>query len=221
MTLGRPAGELRPVRLHDWRRRFSQRRDNLTCEKTFECAGGWRPEWILGLNVEEGEDGAGPVNGVVIELTEAELDRLDIREIRYDRVDVTGSVEGEGLPERIVTYTAKDVPLRARAAGGRDDPRAPTPTPWSAASRPLGPDELEHYLATTPYPAEPASRRHSSIDQGSRTAIPTRPGRPTGAQTSRFARGGRRWPPRRGAMAGPIAQPAHHRLQRMALSVSS
>ena len=98
MTLGRPAGELRPIRLHDWRRRFSQRRDNLTCEKTFECAGGWRPEWILGLNVEEGEDGAGPVNGVVIELTEAELDRLDIREIRYDRVDVTRSVEGEDLP---------------------------------------------------------------------------------------------------------------------------
>ena len=89
MTLGRAAGELCPVRLHDWRRRFSQRRDNLTCEKTFECDGGWRPEWILGLNVEEGEDEAGPVNGVVIELTEAELDRLDIREIRYDRVEVT------------------------------------------------------------------------------------------------------------------------------------
>ena len=45
---------------------------------------------------------------MVIELTEAELDRLDIREIRYDRVEVTGSVEGEGLPERIVTYTAKE-----------------------------------------------------------------------------------------------------------------
>ena len=26
MTLGRPVGELRPARLHDWRRRFSQRR---------------------------------------------------------------------------------------------------------------------------------------------------------------------------------------------------
>ena len=38
------------------------------------------------------------MNGVVIELTEAELDRLDIREIRYDRVDVTGSVKGEDLP---------------------------------------------------------------------------------------------------------------------------
>ena len=123
MTLGRPAGELRPARLHGWRRRFSQRRDNLTCEKTFECAGGWRPEWILGLNVEEGEDDAGPVNGVVIELTEAELDRLDIREIRYDRVDVTGSVEGEGLPEPDRHLHGEGVPLRAGAAGGLDHPR--------------------------------------------------------------------------------------------------
>jgi Gamma-glutamyl cyclotransferase, AIG2-like len=153
MTLGRPAGELCPVRLHDWRRRFSQRRDNLTCEKTFECAGGWRPEWILGLNVEEGEDGAGPVNGVVIELTEAELDRLDIREIRYDRVDVTGSVEGEGLPGRIVTYTAKAFHF------------APEPPEDAVILRTyaeavekgfetLGPDELDHYRATTPYPVE-------------------------------------------------------------------
>src|SRR3954466_14315541 len=107
MTLGRPAGEMRVALLHGWRRRFSQRRDNLTCEKTFECAGGWRPEWVLGLNVEEGEDEAGPVNGVVIELSEEELDRLDIREIRYDRVHLTGSVEGEDLPGRIVTYRAK------------------------------------------------------------------------------------------------------------------
>ena len=57
----RSAGELRPARLRDWRRRLSQRRDNHTCEKTFECDGGWRPEWILGLNVEErrGRGGAG------------------------------------------------------------------------------------------------------------------------------------------------------------------
>jgi cation transport regulator ChaC len=153
MTLGRPAGELRPIRLHDWRRRFSQRRDNLTCEKTFECAGGWRPEWILGLNVEEGEDGAGPVNGVVIELTEAELDRLDIREIRYDRVDVTTSVEGEDLPGRIVTYTAKPFHF------------APEPPEDAVILRTyaeavemgfeaLGPDELDHFRATTPYPVE-------------------------------------------------------------------
>jgi len=153
MTLGRPAGEMRSARLHGWRRRFSQRRDNLTCEKTFECAGGWRPEWILGLNVEEGEDDAGPVNGVVIELTEAELDRLDIREIRYDRVDVTGSLEGEGLPGRIVTYTAKEFHFA---------PESPEDSiilaSYAAAVergfKSLGPGELDHYLATTPYPVD-------------------------------------------------------------------
>ncbi len=154
MTLGRPVGEVRPARLSDWRRRFSQRRDNLTCEKTFECGGGWRPEWILGLNVEEGEDDPGAVNGVVIEVTEAELDRLDIREIRYDRVDVTGAIEGEALPERIVTYKAKAFHF---AAEPPED--AVILATYAAAIEKgfeaLGPGELEHYEATTlPYPVE-------------------------------------------------------------------
>jgi Gamma-glutamyl cyclotransferase, AIG2-like len=153
MTLGRPAGEMQPVQLHDWRRRFSQRRDNLTCEKTFECDGGWRPEWVLGLNVEEGEDPAGPVNGVVIELSEAELDRLDIREIRYDRVDVTGSIEGDDLPERIVTYTAKPFHFAPEAP----DDAVILETYASAVElgfSTLGNGELEHYRVTTPYPVE-------------------------------------------------------------------
>ena len=153
MTLGRPAGELRPVRLHDWRRRFSQRRDNLTCEKTFECDGGWRPEWILGLNVEEGEDAAGPVNGVVIELSEAELDRLDIREIRYDRLDVRGSIEGDDAPARIVTYTAKPFHF----APEPPDDAVILETYASAVElgfSAVGKDELEHYRVTTPYPVE-------------------------------------------------------------------
>jgi cation transport regulator ChaC len=153
MTLGRPAGELRSARLRDWKRRFSQRRDNLTCEKTFECAGGWRPEWILGLNVERGEDEVGPVNGVVIELTDAELDRLDIREIRYDRVDVTDSVEGEGLPERIVTYTAKNFHFAPQPP----DDSVILATYVAAVElgfTRLGEGELDHYLATTPYPVE-------------------------------------------------------------------
>jgi hypothetical protein len=153
MTLGRPVGAVRRARLHHWRRRFSQRRDNLTCEKTFECAGGWQPEWILGLNVEKGEDGAGPVNGVVIELSEVELDRLDIREIRYDRVEVTGSVQGLELPDRIVTYKAKPFHF------------APEPPEDAVILRTyaeavekgfegLGPGELDHYRATTPYPVD-------------------------------------------------------------------
>jgi hypothetical protein len=153
MTLGRPAGGLRPVRLHDWRRRFSQRRDNLTCEKTFECEGNWRPEWILGLNVEEGQDEAGPVNGVVIELTEEELDRLDIREIRYDRVEVTGSIEGDELPERIVTYRAKPFHFAPEPPDDAVILRTYAEAVEEGFLR-LGKEELDHYLATTPYPVE-------------------------------------------------------------------
>jgi cation transport regulator ChaC len=154
LTLGRPVGELRPAELRGWKRRFSQARDNLTCEKTFECEGGRRPEWILGLNVEQGQDAAGPVNGVVIELSEAELDRLDIREIRYDRVDVTELVDGNDLPERIVTYTAK---------AGHFAPDPPEDAIILATYAraveegfdSLGPGHLDTYLATTgPYPVD-------------------------------------------------------------------
>jgi hypothetical protein len=167
MTLGRPAGDLRPVRLHDWRRRFSQRRDNLTCEKTFECAAGWRPEWILGLNVEEGEDDAGPVNGVVIELTEAELDRLDIREIRYDRVDVTRSVEGDDLPERVVTYRAKPFHFAPEAPEDSVILRTYAEAVEQGFDQ-LGKGELDYYRATTPYPVErvPATLVIDRIPEG-------------------------------------------------------
>jgi Gamma-glutamyl cyclotransferase, AIG2-like len=154
MTLGRPVPEGRPARLCEWKRRWSQGRDNLTCEKTFELADGHRPEWVLGLNVERGEDPAGPVNGVVIEVTEAELDRLDVREIRYDRVDVSGLVDGQRLPERIVTYTAKDWHFRPEPP---DDAviLATYANAVEAAFEALGDGELEAFLATTgPYPVQ-------------------------------------------------------------------
>ena len=153
LTLGR-AVELLPAELTGWKRRFSQARDNLTCEKTFELADGSRPEWILGLNVERGEDKAGPVNGAVIELKEEELARLAIREIRYDAVDVTAQVKGAGVPERVWTFTAKEGHF------------APEPPPDAVilatyaeavetAFGALSEDGLERYLATTgSYPVE-------------------------------------------------------------------
>ena len=173
MTLGHPVDAMRPARLRDWKRRFSQARDNLTCEKTFECDGGRRPEWILGLNVEEGEDDAGPVNGVVIEVSEPELDRLDIREIRYDRVDVTGLVEGtmvegmvieDDLPDRIVTYKAKAFHFK---------PEPPEDAVILAAYAEavergfegLGPGELDRYRATTGPPPVELVEANLVIDQ--------------------------------------------------------
>lgn len=147
MTLGRPVA-LSPARLGGWKRRFSQARDNRTCEKTFELEDGTCPEWVLGLNVEPGEDDAGPVNGAVIEVSEAELERLAIREIRYDPVDVSGEIEGPDLPGRVITFSAK---------AGHFAPEPPNGAVILAtyaraveeAFDGLGPGELEAYLATT------------------------------------------------------------------------
>ena len=76
-----------PAELRGWRRRWSLLRDNHTAEKTFARSDGSLPDYILGLNVEEGEDDAGPVNGGLIEIYDEERERLDQREMRYDAVE--------------------------------------------------------------------------------------------------------------------------------------
>jgi len=109
-TLGRHVEVLAPARLRGWRRGWSQCRDNLAVEKTFSRSDdGSLPAFCLGLNVERAvDDDAGP-NGALIAVTESDLERLDARELRYDRVDVSNAVEVEGgeRPDRVVTYAAK------------------------------------------------------------------------------------------------------------------
>lgn len=155
-TLGREMPAPRPARLHGWTRRWSLLRDNLRAEKTFAIDPGGRiPPWVLGLNIEPREepgeqDGAAP-NGALVELSETELERLDLREIRYDRVDVTGSVpEADGF-DLVVAYTAKP------------NNHAPQPPPGAvvfstyiraveAAFAALGDGEWDTFLRTTPGP---------------------------------------------------------------------
>jgi hypothetical protein len=155
-TLGRPdAVELRPARLRGWKRRWSQARDNRRCEKTFALADGRVPAHVLALNLEPGEAPAGPVNGVLIELSETELGRLDLRELRYDRVEVTDLIEADGrLPARVITYTAK-----ARNLAPEPPPDTVVLATYAAAVESafdaLGHGELDRYLATTgPCPVE-------------------------------------------------------------------
>jgi hypothetical protein len=107
-TLGRSPDPL-PASLRRWRRRWSQARDNLAVEKTFALAGGELPRWILGLNLEPDGDPGAPPNGALIEVSERELERLDGRELRYDRVDVRDDVEGEHDFDRVVAYRAKPI----------------------------------------------------------------------------------------------------------------
>ena len=108
-TLGREAGDVWPATLRGWQRRFSLRRDNRTSEKSFALADGSIPDWILSLNLEPAAGEPGP-NGALIEVSAEELDRLDRRELRYDRVDVTGmTVTAAGTPafDRVHAFTAK------------------------------------------------------------------------------------------------------------------
>ena len=151
-TLGREVAISAPLRLPGWRRRWSTFRDNLAAEKTFACGdGGELPRYCLGLNLEPEAGAAGP-NGVLIELSESELDRLDLREMRYRRTEVTESISTEiRCDARVFAYTARP---RHHAA---TPPRgavilASYPRAVEAAFAALGADQLELYRATTDAP---------------------------------------------------------------------
>jgi cation transport regulator ChaC len=149
LTLGRPLGRFEPATLRGWRRGYFQARHNPTCEKSFARAeGGELPEFILALGLER--DPQGEVNGALIELTEAEADRLDARELRYERRDVTADVAPQGFASAF-TYVA------------RAENRAPQPPAGAVilasyvrategAFAALGEDELGRYRSSTQIP---------------------------------------------------------------------
>lgn len=153
-TLGRTVEPI-PARLRGWRRRWTLCRDNVASEKTFALADGSVPPYVLGLNLER--DPECSANGVLIELTEAEADRLDLREVRYDRVEVSSDVVlsgGATDPGTVITYVAK----RERYA-----PEAPHGAVIMAsyvraierAFAALGEGELERFRGSTdPLPVE-------------------------------------------------------------------
>jgi len=162
LSLGRPVEFAGIVRLVGWRRRWTVYRDNLTSEKTFALPDGSVPAHVVGLNIER-DPGCAGVNGVLIEITEAEAGRLDLREMRYDRVDVTGDTEAAGF-ERVIAYTAKPAH------------HAPEPPPDAiviaeyvrtveAAFAALGAGELEAYAASSDPPPVPASEVRLVADE--------------------------------------------------------
>lgn len=108
-TLGRNIDVIGHARLDGWRRRWSVMRDNRAAEKCFARVGdGSIPAHCVGLNLERSAGTAG-ANGVLLSMKEADLARLDVREIRYQRTDVTPDVQvtsGEAA-RRVVAYTAR------------------------------------------------------------------------------------------------------------------
>ena len=154
-TLGRPVDGATPARLEGWARGWTLGREQAKSEKTFARPDGRVPRFCLGLNLDPSDDAQAP-NGVLIELTEAELDRLDIREIRYRRVDVTETIDapdGHGF-DRVIAYVAK--PEHHHPTPPDDAIVIATyPAAIESAFDRLGPGQLDLFRSTTsPIPVE-------------------------------------------------------------------
>lgn len=150
-TLLRDVEALGPARLRGWRRRWTVARDNLASEKTFASADGALPAFCLGLSLEPaaGDQGA---NGVLLPLADEELSRLDLREVRYRRVDVSGAEDVE-LPygARVYAYLARPEHHAADPPPGSVVIGTYLATVEAAFAR-LGVDQLELYRETTDRP---------------------------------------------------------------------
>lgn len=158
LTLGRAVERIWPASLPGWQRRFSQARENQACEKTFaDALTGAIPEWILGLNMERCDDPGAAPNGGLIEVDEADLERLDRRELRYDRVEVGAELRAPaGAPafERVIAYTAKPAHLAPEPPAGAVILRSYAEAVERAFDG-FGPGHLDAYRRTTlPYPVE-------------------------------------------------------------------
>jgi hypothetical protein len=153
-TLGRQVEFAAVARLQGWSRGWTLGREQATSEKTFARLDGTVPRFCLGLNIDRDETAAAP-NGVLIKLSEAELKRLDLREIRYLREDVTDAIavtsgDADAI-DTIVAYRAR--PERHHPTPPDDAIIVATyPTTIEAAFAELGPEELDVYRQTTAAP---------------------------------------------------------------------
>jgi hypothetical protein len=153
-TLGREPDALIPARLDGWTRRWSLLRDNLRSEKTFaRKSDGELPRWVVGLNLERAarnDDHLAP-NGALIELTGGELERLDVRELRYNRIAVTEQVAARHSFDLVFAYTARAEHFSPRPPDGAVA-MAPYLRAIETAFGELGDEQWQVFLETTGLP---------------------------------------------------------------------
>ncbi len=159
-TLGRPVEIAALARVRGWARGWTVARDNRATEKTFARLDGSLPSFCLGLDLRPDRD-AMPPNGALIAVTDAELERLDVRELRYERVEVTASIAVEPPDRRRAAEFDAIFAYRARPEHHAPSPPegsviiATYPAAIEAAFAALGREQLDLYRATTaPPPVE-------------------------------------------------------------------
>jgi hypothetical protein len=155
-TLGRSVESPIPARLEGFARGWILCRDNLTSEKTFARADGSVPRFCLGVGIQPAAEAPAP-NGALIALTDAELDRLDLREMRYTRLDVTAAI---GVGDAAADEPPFDRVVAYRPRPENHRPEAPPDAiivanylaTVEAAFDELGSGQLDLFRATTAAP---------------------------------------------------------------------
>jgi len=111
-TIGKDPGELFQVELQGWIRDWSVVLDNTTTIRRFELLPGHTvPRYVAALNIRKSKNDelASNPNGVVFEVTDADLKKMDEREDHYARKDVTNDIVGiskDGI--KIYAYVGKE-----------------------------------------------------------------------------------------------------------------
>ena len=106
--------------LHGYRRTWNATMGNLhddLTDKYYVDAAGQRPDLgVTALGITATPDEA--IGGVIFRVSGAQIARFDLRERRYDRIDVTSSVQSDALMESddaIVTYAPSAAALRTHS----------------------------------------------------------------------------------------------------------
>lgn len=130
--------------LNGWKRDWSAILENTSGKPHYQLASGEIPPKVAVLNIKPSEDSL--VNGILVNCSEQDLDRLISREVHYDLVDVTKQVETGGY-DKVYSFTAKpqftdtnakDIVIPASYKNLVED-----------GFRGLGPAELDQYQKTT------------------------------------------------------------------------
>lgn len=157
-TLGHDATPPVPARLAGWRRRWSLVRDNRLAEKGFEPVRGDSFDYCLGLNLERDPELPPEKwpNGGLVEVTAPELERLDRREVRYERVEVTADIRTAAPAgvDAVFAFVAKPESFAAHPPA-RAVVLASYLRACETAFEELGPDELATFGRTTEPVAAP------------------------------------------------------------------
>lgn len=153
----RDPGEMHLARLDGWIRDWGISIHNATADRHYEFEGQkGQPEYVSILNIRKPSEGEKPTcpNGVLYEVTDQDISRMDNREKHYRRQDI--SVDIVGAPEGIVyAYVGLDKFRKTSNKSGGNIVPLSYLTLVTGAFQTLGVEQLKLFNETTLSPNVP------------------------------------------------------------------